>query len=104
MADAAATTPECLDEGNIPPAVAALRKYMADREHIRTVADNHWIPYRIAWNPDEIFATKDACVTYAIQQELFPRVMIIWVGHEEFLDPNPKPAFGYSGGDAHSSI
>ena len=78
---------------SIPPGVAALRTYLANRDHIREVANDRWIPYRIAWEPDETFDTKDACIAYAVQKELFPLVMIVWVGHEEFLDGNPKPTF-----------
>lgn len=88
-----ARTLQCSDEESIPPGVAALREYLANRAHILEVATDRWIPYRIAWEPDETFDTKDACIAYAVQKELFPRVMIVWVGHEEFLDGNPKPAF-----------
>lgn len=76
----------------VPASVRVLREYLARREWLLATAQNRWIPFRMDWTAAEIFDTLDACVQYAVERNLFPCVMIVRVGHEEWTrQPQEQP-------------
>lgn len=71
----------------MPASVQAFRAYCARRTSLVATIPDKWIPFRADWSLNEAFDSSSECIQYAIAQALFPNVMIVQVGQEEWTKP-----------------